>query len=307
MAIGTTPLFSELSGSCGPVDFRTRRNNKIEIGKKRIPANPQSTEQTNTRNAYGRLHELWQNADWIDKTQYENMAAEYNISTWNAFLKKHLPVMRYAPIAYYGLAETSGIIAHDFSQNNAHCNLSGVSWDVFGPYDLSRLSLDGIDDTFTMENEPLFDLTDMTLLMRIDTATQTGGAGSNRALLQKGDYWDTNMYALYILSTNPNRYTFTTRHNANPQKLIAHSTPETNQILIAATKINGSAHIVVNGSSIVSGMLDNETQHSADPLNCGLDNRIIKAHIAEIAIFDYGLSTEKLTQIHNNTSYLWST
>lgn len=146
MAIGTTPLFSKISGSAGPVDYRTRRNGKIEIGKKRIPANPQSTEQQNTRNAYGRLHELWQNAAWIDKTQYENIAAAYNISAWNAFLLRHLPTMRLNPSSYWPFVEGAGNTLHDFTKNENHGTIYGATWQKTGKFNIPRLYFDGLDD-----------------------------------------------------------------------------------------------------------------------------------------------------------------
>jgi len=149
MAIGTTPLFSKISGSAGPVDFRTRRNGKIEIGKKRIPANPQSTRQLEVRNGYGRLHELWQNASYIDKAQYERLGQLYNVSPWNAFLMRHQPAMSAAPVVSMGMVENSGLSLHDLTANNNHSTISGASWGLLSPANLSYLDFDGIDDNVT--------------------------------------------------------------------------------------------------------------------------------------------------------------
>ena len=159
MAIATTPLFSRISGSAGSVDFRTRRNGKIEIGKKRIPSNPQSTEQQNTRNAYGRLHELWQNAAWIDKEQYENIAAAYDISAWNAFLMRHLSTMRLNPAAYWPFVEGTNNTLHDFTVNENHGIISGAIWKTTNKFSIPALWFDGIDDRITIPSSPSLLLT----------------------------------------------------------------------------------------------------------------------------------------------------
>lgn len=192
MAIGTTPLFSELSGSCGPVDFRTRRNGKIEIGKKRIPANPQSTEQLNTRNAYGRLHELWQNAAWIDKEQYNNIAAEYKISPWNAFLMRHLPIMRLNPVCYIPTVENTGLTTHDFTSNEIDGTLSGATWTQLTPYEIPVINYDGIDDETLLPSTNLLRLGNKGTIRALVIAnsfpqsiniiyTSTGGGDINKA------------------------------------------------------------------------------------------------------------------------------
>lgn len=159
MAIGKTPLFSELSGSCGPVDFRTRRNGKIEIGKKRIPANPQSIRQREVRAGYGRLYEVWQNASYIDKTQYKRLGKLYNVSAWNAFLMRHQSAMSAAPVASWGWVENSGLTLHDLEKNSLHGTIRGAIWNETDIANLSYLSFDGIDDDVEFPINPLLDIT----------------------------------------------------------------------------------------------------------------------------------------------------
>ena len=159
MAIATTPLFNQISGSAGPVDFRTRRNGKIEIGKKRIPSNPQSTRQLEVRAGYGRLHELWQNASYIDKAQYERLGQLYNVSAWNAFLMRHQSAMSAAPVASWSMAESSGLDLHDLTTNKINGTIYGAVWDTTGPADLSILSYDGIDDFVNCGTNPLLNFT----------------------------------------------------------------------------------------------------------------------------------------------------
>lgn len=146
MAIVTTPLFNRISGSAAGVDFRTRRNGKIEIGEKRIPTNPQSNRQLEVRAGYGRLHELWQNASYIDKAQYERLGKLYNVSAWNAFLMRHQSAMSRAPVASWGMVESSGLELHDLTTNENNGTISGATWDKIEIPNISFLNFDGIDD-----------------------------------------------------------------------------------------------------------------------------------------------------------------
>lgn len=203
MAIATTTLFNEIHGSAGSVDFRTRRNGKIEIGKKRIPSNPQSTEQQNTRNAYGRLHELWQNAAWIDKTQYENIATAYDISAWNAFIMRHLPIMRLNPVAYWPFVENTGTILHDFTTNYNHGTIHGATWETSGKYDIPRLYFDGIDDFVDCHNDPSLNITNtITIIAGIQTKNMPPGHSIWRGIIMKGDYLIGQPYHISFQTVN---------------------------------------------------------------------------------------------------------
>jgi len=84
MAIGKTPLFSELSGSCGPVDFRTRMNGKIEIGTNRDPTKkPKTAAQQQINEMYGYAVEIWNTSSEINKNAWNEKGDLLQISGWN--------------------------------------------------------------------------------------------------------------------------------------------------------------------------------------------------------------------------------
>jgi hypothetical protein len=173
MAIGTTPLFSKISGSAGPVDFRTRRNGKIEIGKKRIPANPQSTRQLEVRAGYGRLHELWQNAPWIDKNPINSNAKLDKLSSWNEWLKYHLPIMSLDPAFYWPCVEGTNNTVHNITKNISDGTIYGMLWNQLNSK-LWSLYSDGIDDGVIMADNPLHSLNnELTIKLWIYPRTQT--------------------------------------------------------------------------------------------------------------------------------------
>lgn len=87
MAIGETPMFDHLSGSAGPVDFRTRRNHKIEIGKKRIPDQPERSDaQQEINQMYGYAVEIWRTSSADEQKNFSDEGDKTNITGFNWLL-----------------------------------------------------------------------------------------------------------------------------------------------------------------------------------------------------------------------------
>ena len=300
MALAKTPLFDRISGSEAGVDFRTRRNGKIEIAKKRIPSNPQSTEQTNTRNAYGRLHELWQNAAWIDKTQYENIAAAYNISSWNAFLMRHLPTMRLNPVGYWPAVEGKNNILHDFTTNNNHGTIFGATWQQFEKYSIPRLYFDNIDDYVDLGNHtslnPRDAITIKTYVNELKTSLSPTLSRYSSGNIAQSSYawlrWDQNN--IYFFLSDGNIRTATLSYPVQLNKFID----------ITETFKQPTATIRVNGNEIDSKILNYSLQASNLHTHIGFlnyyGNRFFHGIITEISMYDYILSSETDVKLHNN-------
>jgi len=201
MAIGTTSLFSSLSGSLSQIDFRTRKNKKIEIGKKRIPLNTRSPRQLEVRAGYGRLHELWQNASYIDKNPIISNAEIECISSWNQWLKNHLPTMCWNPAFYWPAVEGSGTSLHNLTPNTANGTISGMAW-ILEPSNIYSLYSDGLNDQVEISDNPLHTLsTEMTIKSWIYPRPQTA---DYMRLIEKGG-WASGGYSIQQSTTGNNQ------------------------------------------------------------------------------------------------------
>ncbi len=52
-------VITKISGKLKNVEFRTRRDGRIELGARRIPKQPLSPAQLSVRKAYGKIYQKW--------------------------------------------------------------------------------------------------------------------------------------------------------------------------------------------------------------------------------------------------------
>ena len=90
MAIAKSPLFDAISKSTKRLTFRFRKNKKIEISKKRIPANPRTQAQKEQRNKYNSCVEQYKKLSEAEKEKYRQLGYRYNLSAYHMFMKECL-------------------------------------------------------------------------------------------------------------------------------------------------------------------------------------------------------------------------
>lgn len=104
MATGTSPLFTTISGKVAGIDYRTRRNNKIEIGKTRDPHNKTpSSEQQDIQQKYGHAAEIWRTSTNENKEAWNANGNITNISGFNYLIYIAIAPGRYNE-AQYGIS-----------------------------------------------------------------------------------------------------------------------------------------------------------------------------------------------------------
>lgn len=304
MAIGTTPLFSKISGSVGPVDYRTRRNGKIEIGKKRIPANPQSTRQLEVRTAYGRLFELWENEVWVNKQQYADIAEPQKIAAWNAWQQVHIPSMNYNPVAYWGGVEGSTNTLHDITKNNNSGNISGATWEQLKS-GLWVLSYDGIDDVTTVSPDPIH-----TFNNSISFSIWTYQEDTNVGAFARKD-GDLLTYGFYLFRPSLNKFQIQLLdHNyLNTTTLNSTANYELNKwYMVTAVTNRTTLKMYINGT------LNNSTPDwTSDPLGNPVNNLFLGSHPPERAkqknalpvMLNYDLSDAQIKKLFLSTKHLF--
>lgn len=86
MPIVRSPLFDEIRKAMQNLDFRVRKNKKIEMSKIRIPSNPNTEAQQKVRQEYGSLVEQWRGLTEEEKATYDLDAEPLHLSGWNLFL-----------------------------------------------------------------------------------------------------------------------------------------------------------------------------------------------------------------------------
>lgn len=158
MVKATSPIFSEIHGGIKNVDFRTRRNRIIEIGRKRTPYNPQTEAQQNHRALYAPAVKRWKEMDEELREQWGVIASLSKISGYNAYMKEALRDCR----LYYPFYEGEGSTLHDLSGYNNHGTIYGATWDG------KALVFDGINDYIDSGNDASLNITDaITIGVRI--------------------------------------------------------------------------------------------------------------------------------------------
>ena len=119
MAVNTAPLLSfTAKGQIAKTMVMASWKGRPYTRRYVIPANPQSTEQTKTRNAFAWLNEVWKTAPADFVAPWTQFAKGKVLTNRNAFLSKNVGVLRsltdltgivLSPGAAGGLAVTPGI------------------------------------------------------------------------------------------------------------------------------------------------------------------------------------------------------
>lgn len=93
MAKVKSNYLSEISGSLGKnLNFRVRRNG-IDMSRQRIPSNPNTPAQQQTRNRYGSLVDKWRNLSQALIDDYNERAKLLGISGWNLYVKEKFALL----------------------------------------------------------------------------------------------------------------------------------------------------------------------------------------------------------------------
>jgi len=85
-----SPLFNELRKGMGNLDIRTRKNGAIELGLKRIPANPQTEAQQEWRDIYNMAVKAWNELSPTKKAEYEQQGKAEGLPGYNVFMREYL-------------------------------------------------------------------------------------------------------------------------------------------------------------------------------------------------------------------------
>jgi len=97
LPIAKSPYLKEIRGGMKCVDFRMRKNKKIELAMYRFPYNPKSPAQQDIRSRYGKAVEGWRALTDEEKQSYNEKAKQEQISGWNYYLREQ---MLAPPIVY---------------------------------------------------------------------------------------------------------------------------------------------------------------------------------------------------------------
>ena len=90
MAIVKSPLFTELRDKIADLEFRMRRNKKIELAKKRVPSNPRTSKQMKIRQIYRQCVKKYNQLTDEEKAYYVQKYRKENLDAYRAFMKECL-------------------------------------------------------------------------------------------------------------------------------------------------------------------------------------------------------------------------
>jgi len=85
-----SPLFNELRKGMENLDIRTRKNGAIELGLKRIPANPKTQAQQEWRDIYNMAVAAWNALSPTEKADYEQQGKAEGLPGYNVFMREYL-------------------------------------------------------------------------------------------------------------------------------------------------------------------------------------------------------------------------
>lgn len=90
MALIKSPLFDGLWGKIGDLEFRMRKNKKIELAKKRIPMNCRSEAQLKQRERYKNCLQQYYKLTPEQLKQYEEIGRKQKLDAFRAFMAECL-------------------------------------------------------------------------------------------------------------------------------------------------------------------------------------------------------------------------
>lgn len=83
-------VITKISGKLKNVEFRTRRDGRIELGARRIPKQPLSPAQLSVRKAYGKIYQKWTQLSEEEKAYWNELGKAEKLSGWNVFLRENM-------------------------------------------------------------------------------------------------------------------------------------------------------------------------------------------------------------------------
>ena len=83
-------IMNEIRGKIKNVEFRTRRDGRIELGARRIPKQPLSPAQLSVREAYGKIYQKWTQLSEEEKQYYNSLGRKEGLSGWNVFFREKM-------------------------------------------------------------------------------------------------------------------------------------------------------------------------------------------------------------------------
>lgn len=92
MAVVKSDVFKIICGKLKMLEFRYRKNKKIELSMKRIPRYTRTQAQDQIRTRYGQLVEQWKKLPESEKQRYNELARRYAISGWNYYVMINMAV-----------------------------------------------------------------------------------------------------------------------------------------------------------------------------------------------------------------------
>lgn len=100
-------VITSLFGKLKNVEFRTRRDGRIELGARRIPKQPLSPAQLSVREAYGKIYQKWTQLSEEEKQYYNSLGKAEKLSGWNVFFREKMkPALFKVTIDCSGMSTT---------------------------------------------------------------------------------------------------------------------------------------------------------------------------------------------------------
>lgn len=133
MAKARSPYLATLQGTLKKTfTFRKQPlNPNIILSGRPVPTGYGTLKQFKVRQAWQRLAELWKNPLFNNGNAYWDLADKWGVSNWNAFLRFHMPMMKYNPTIYVPFAEGEGTDVQDFALLRTTGNLSDCEWATY--------------------------------------------------------------------------------------------------------------------------------------------------------------------------------
>lgn len=125
MAIVRSPLFDGLWDKLGGLEFRRRRNKKIELAKKRVPSNPRTFKQKVVRLTYRQgLMQYHQLTD-EEKAYYVQKYRKENLDAYRAFMKEY--ISQNLPAVIYEITIDNSANQNELTDFQVLLNINGDS------------------------------------------------------------------------------------------------------------------------------------------------------------------------------------
>ena len=306
-----SPLFETITKTIkpspfqDPITFRKRYGRDIIIKKHPFPTDAQSPAQMSIRTAYARLVSIWNTPGIVHRAVYIPDAEKYNITTYNAFLQRNLPVMIQKPVLYMPADAGTGTTLHDYSVHANDGTIHGATWETL-PTGNHVLNFDGVDDYVEVPYSATLNPSVFTVEA---WAKVTGGAGTWRSLITSRIIPPRQGYIIY--AGNNDFWQFWVGEDVRWRSVTGPPIQLNQWIHIAATYDGTRMRFYANGALIdssVTTFLENPSQ----PLRIGAGATereprfFFHGHIDEIRIYNRPLSHKKIRKNFKHSRVLFS-